>query len=141
VNSLHSLPAYRLVKLANGSHSIHSLAHRETFHPVIGPVAEAKALYVQQLDLPRRLREHSGEFVIWDVGLGAAANPLTILAATRDIPCSVRILSFDQTIEPLRFALDHTEDLQYLRGYERTLLTLLEHQQVAFANGRQSIER
>src|SRR5205809_2173564 len=99
LNSLVTSIGYKIVRLANGSHSIHSLAHRETFHPVIGPVAEAKALYVQQLDLPRRLREHSGEFIIWDVGLGAAANPLTILAATRDIPCSVRILSFDQTIE------------------------------------------
>ena len=38
------MPAYRLVKLANGSHSLHSLAHGETFHPVIGPVAEAEAL-------------------------------------------------------------------------------------------------
>src|SRR5260221_1385210 len=37
---------YRLVTLANGSHSIHSLAERETFHPVISPVADAAALYV-----------------------------------------------------------------------------------------------
>jgi len=34
---------YKLVKLACGVHSVHSLAHRETFHPVIGPVAEAEA--------------------------------------------------------------------------------------------------
>src|ERR1043166_1514878 len=131
--------AYRLIKLANGSHSIHSLAHRETFHPVIGPVAEAKALYLEQLDLPRRLREHSGEFVIWDVGLGAAANPLTILAATRDIACSIRVISFDETLDPLRFALDHTDDLQYLRGYEPHLLTLLKHQEASFENGCQSV--
>src|SRR5437879_153412 len=63
----HSTARYRIVKLANGSYSIHSLAHRETFHPVIGPVAEAEALYVRQLNLPDRLRNHRGEFVVWDV--------------------------------------------------------------------------
>ncbi|MEN9778327.1 MAG: hypothetical protein RJB04_2082, partial [Verrucomicrobiota bacterium] len=33
--------AYSLVQLANGTTSIRSLAEGETFHPVIGPVAEA----------------------------------------------------------------------------------------------------
>ena len=74
---------YKIVKLASGVHSVHSLAERETFHPVIGPVAEAEALYVKQLRLPERLAAHSGEFVIWDVGLGAAANVLTVLRAIR----------------------------------------------------------
>src|SRR6201996_1924139 len=82
--------AYKLVKLASGVHSVHSLAERETFHPVIGPVAEAEALYVKQLRLPERLATHQGEFVIWDVGLGAAANVLTVLRAARSA-----ISSFD----------------------------------------------
>ena len=64
--------AYKLVRLASGDYSVHSLAHQETFHPVIGPVAEAEALYLKQLRLGDRLKEHKGEFVIWDVGLGAA---------------------------------------------------------------------
>ena len=46
-----STPAYKIVKLAHGGHSVQSLAHQETFHPVIGPVAEAEALYVRQLRL------------------------------------------------------------------------------------------
>ncbi|HWF18606.1 MAG TPA: hypothetical protein VG754_05035, partial [Verrucomicrobiae bacterium] len=88
------------MKLASGVHSVHSLAERETFHPVIGPVAEAEALYVKQLRLPDRLANHTGEFVIWDVGLGAAANVLTVLRATRESHCPLRILSFDHTLEP-----------------------------------------
>ena len=79
-----SSSSYRLVKLANGSYSIHSLNEDETFHPVIGPVAEAEALYVRQLALATRLKQHEREFVIWDVGLGAAANPLTVLRSTRE---------------------------------------------------------
>jgi len=132
-------PSYRLVKLANGSYSIHSLAHRETFHPVIGPVEEAEALYVRQLDLPKRLRQHSGEFVIWDVGLGAAANPLTVLRATRDIACTIRLVSFDHTREPLQFALGQVAELDYLSGYESHLHTLLERGKVWFQREQQTV--
>jgi tRNA U34 5-methylaminomethyl-2-thiouridine-forming methyltransferase MnmC len=82
---------YKLVRLASGVHSVHSVAERETFHPVIGPVAEAEALYVRQLRLPERLAAHKGEFVIWDVGLGAAANVLTVLRATREAATHERI--------------------------------------------------
>src|SRR2546428_10083463 len=105
------MAGYQIVKLASGVHSVHSLAHRETFHPVIGPVAEAEALYVRQLRLRERLREHTGELVIWDIGLGAAANALTVLRATQDIPCAIRLLSFDATLEPLEFGLRHTAEL------------------------------
>jgi tRNA U34 5-methylaminomethyl-2-thiouridine-forming methyltransferase MnmC len=126
---------YRIVKLASGAHSIHSLAHHETFHPVVGPTAEAETLYVRQLGLVERLRRHVGEFVIWDVGLGAAANPITVLRAARDIPASCRILSFDHTLEPLRFALNHTDHLPYLSGWETILGSLLIEHHAAFQQG------
>lgn len=131
---------YKLVKLANGVHSVHSLAHQETFHPVIGPVAEAEALYVQQLGLAQRMRNHAGEFVIWDVGLGAAANTLTGLRATREVACSVRLISFDNTLEPLKFALEHRESLGYLAGYEEQLERLLRENRVSFANDQQQVD-
>ncbi len=122
---MQAQPEYTLVKLVNGAHSVHSLAHCETFHPVIGPVAEAQALYVRQLDLVQRVAHHRGQFVIWDVGLGAAANALTVLRATRELSCSIRLLSFDQTVEPLRFALPHAHALGYFHGYEQHLRTLV----------------
>src|SRR5580765_4488244 len=100
---------YKIVKLASGVNSVHSLAHQETFHPVIGPVAEAEALYVRQLGLVERLQAHSGEFVIWDVGLGAAANALTVLRETREIEAPIQFVSFDNTLEPLQFALEHRD--------------------------------
>jgi tRNA U34 5-methylaminomethyl-2-thiouridine-forming methyltransferase MnmC len=130
---------YKIVQLANGTHSVHSVAERETFHPVIGPVAEAEALYVKQLKLPARLVSHSGEFVIWDVGLGAAANVLTVLRSTRALPCSLRILSFDKTLEPLRFALAHPAELDFISGYENRLVPLLASNHVAFSDGPQSV--
>jgi tRNA U34 5-methylaminomethyl-2-thiouridine-forming methyltransferase MnmC len=131
--------AYRIVKLANGVHSVHSLAHAETFHPVVGPVAEARALYVEQLRLVERLRQHQGQFVIWDVGLGAAANPVTVLRATRELACFIHLVSFDHTSAPLEFALQHTGHLDYLLGYEQPLAALLRDGKSSFHDGNQTV--
>jgi tRNA U34 5-methylaminomethyl-2-thiouridine-forming methyltransferase MnmC len=132
---------YRIVKLANGSHSVHSLAHAETFHPVVGPVTEAHALYVTQARLRERLQQPATQpFVIWDVGLGAAANSLTILQAAREISCAVSLISFDHTLAPLEFALAHPEHLEYLAGHQHQLRDLLEHQHVTFQEGDCSVD-
>ena len=136
---MQSATGYRIVRLGNGTHSVHCLARHETFHPVVGPVAEAEALYVRQLRLVERLRHHEGEFVLWDVGLGAAANAVTALRATRDLPCSIHLLSFDNTLDPLAFALEHREALAYLGGYEAHLERLLRDGQCAFQDGPQSV--
>lgn len=130
---------YQLVHLNNGICSVRSLADDETFHPVVGPVAEAEALYVNQLRLRERLQNHTGEFVIWDVGLGAAANALTVLRATKDIPCKIHLVSFDHTIESLVFALKNAEALGYFGGYEKHLQEFLREHRVKFQDGAQSV--
>jgi tRNA U34 5-methylaminomethyl-2-thiouridine-forming methyltransferase MnmC len=137
---VQSNSGYRLVKLKNGTHSVHSLAHGETFHPVIGPAAEAEALYVRQLALVDRLHNQGGEFVIWDVGLGSAANALTVLRATREIRSFVRLASFDATLEPLRFGLQQARSLGYFAGFEDAVQKLLTEHQVAFENSKQKVE-
>lgn len=133
------MTGYKIVKLASGVHSVHSLAEGETFHPVIGPVAEAEALYVKQLRLPERLANHQGEFVIWDVGLGAAANVLTVLRATREIPTALRIISFDHTLEPLQFANEHAARLGYFTGYESIIENFLRDHRASFTDGRRQV--
>jgi hypothetical protein len=135
-----SKTGYRLVKLPGGAHSVHSLAHGETFHPVVGPTVEAESLYVRQLRILERLANHVGEFVVWDVGLGAAANPLTLLRSTKQLRCSVRILSFDHTLEPLQFALQHPDYLPYLKGYEAHLEQLIRQRRVSFEDGAQTVQ-
>jgi tRNA U34 5-methylaminomethyl-2-thiouridine-forming methyltransferase MnmC len=132
--------SYRLVRLANGAFSIHSQAEGETFHPVVGPVAEAQALYVNQLKLRQRVASQSGEFVIWDVGLGAAANVLTALRATRGLACSLHILSFDHTLAPLQFALRHAADLGYFADYETPVQQLLQQGRADFRHDQQSVQ-
>ncbi len=130
---------YQIVKLVNGVHSVHSLAEGETFHPVIGPVAEAEALYVKQLHLPERLAAHTGEFVIWDVGLGAAANVLTVLRGTRATACPLRVISFDHTLEPLQFALANAAALGYFTDYEVTVENFIREHHATFTDGNRQI--
>jgi tRNA U34 5-methylaminomethyl-2-thiouridine-forming methyltransferase MnmC len=127
---------YELVRLANGVFSVRSVAEGETFHPVVGPLAEAEALYVNQLKLRRRLPSHTGRFVIWDVGLGAAANVMAVLRAVANLKCSLHLISFDRTIEPLRFALQHATQLGYFDGYERLAADLIQNGHASFAQGR-----
>lgn len=131
---------YKLVQLASGDFSLHSLAHGETFHPVIGPVAEAEALYVQQLRLRERLRQHVGEFVIWDVGLGAAANALTVLRAAREFACPIRLVSFDCTVEPLAFARQNAAALGYFDGYEQPTQAILHQRAARFTDGAHEVD-
>lgn len=116
-----------------------SLVDAETFHPVVGPVAEAEGLYLHQLRLRERLKNHVGEFVIWDVGLGAAANALAVLRGTRDMSSQLRLISFDHTLEPLKFALQHAADLGYFGGYENHLSEFIRDQRVDFQHGNQKV--
>ncbi len=130
-----SASIYKIVRLASGVHSVHSIAHGETFHPVIGPVAEAEALYILQTNLCERLAGHEGEFVVWDVGLGAAANPLTVLRAAEMLPGTIRFVSFDHTTEPLRFALQHPAELPFISGFEDRMRSLINDGRAAFRHG------
>jgi tRNA U34 5-methylaminomethyl-2-thiouridine-forming methyltransferase MnmC len=157
---------YTLVPLANGTFSIRLLANGETFHPVIGPMAEAEALYIRQLKLreraagafesrgSRREEAHSNsdeeseslltsaatklrdkKFVIWDVGLGAGGNVMTTLHCLKDVPAHLHIVSFDQTLGALRFALEHAGALQFPIGFESVLEELLRTQRAEFRHG------
>lgn len=127
---MRAATGYQLVRLANGAFSLHALAEGETFHPVIGPVAEAEALYVRQLRLRERLASAPGEFVVWDVGLGAAANVLTVLRAAQGLRAQLRIVSFDRTLDPLHFALAHASELGYFAGFEAVVREFLERREI-----------
>lgn len=129
------MPAnFEIIQLKNGTFSVRSILHNETFHPVVGPVAEAEALYVGQLRLVDRIASTTGDFIIWDVGLGAAANVISVLRAVRRNKAKLRIISFDCTIEPLEFALKHANRLGYINGYEEPLSALVKQGKTEFAN-------
>ena len=127
---------FELVPLNNGVISLRCLEPRETFHPGIGPEAEAQILHVDQQNLVERCLK-SQDFHLWDVGLGAGANVLTAIKAfQKNLPAShpVTIQSFDKTKKPMEFALDNAEELQYLLGYESIIKELLSNGTVKLAS-------
>lgn len=118
-------PAYRLVTTPGGS-SIRSLAEGETFHPVAGPEAEAEALYLRQLRLVDQARAETGQpLVIWDVGLGAGGNICTVLRALGGLGVTLRVVSFEHSLAPLECALEHSNRLPHLRGFDAILRVLM----------------
>jgi tRNA U34 5-methylaminomethyl-2-thiouridine-forming methyltransferase MnmC len=126
--------AFELVRLGNGVQSIREFAVGETMHPGLGPAAEAEVLYVKQLRLVERLRAHEGEFVVWDVGLGAAANVLGVLRAARGSDATLRLVSFDHSAEMLRFAIEHAGSLGYLEEFLERLRELADKRCVTFTD-------
>ena len=131
---------YQLVTLANGQRTLFSASYGEKMHPGLGPQAEADLLYVRQLHIRERLARSPGEFVIWDVGLGAAANAIAVLRATTHISGHLRLVSFDNTAEPLEFALKNSAALGYLSGYEKQLSELLRTKTTTFSNGSLNVD-
>lgn len=122
------LENFELVPLLNGLTSLRCLEPRETFHPGIGPASEAQILHVDQQEIVARCLKAKEEFHLWDVGLGAAANVLMAIKSLEqlELPHPVAIHSFDKTTSPIKFALEHATELQYLLGYENQINTLLE---------------
>src|SRR5579863_6154689 len=123
---------YKIVELVNGEKTLFSASYAEKMHPGLGPTAEAELLYVRQLNIRERLNVHAGDFVIWDIGLGAAANSVAALRAMRDVPGTIKILSFDNTIEPLQFALENAGALGYMADYSEQAGVLIRDGNVEF---------
>jgi len=127
------MESFELVKLKSGVVSLRALDNLETFHPVTGPVIEAELLHVRQQNLTERAGQIE-HFIVWDVGLGAAANALAAIRALvsdgRAQFNKVSVYSFDLTTAPLEFAIKNGASLGYLSGYESTLTKLIENQEV-----------
>lgn len=134
-------PAYELVELRNGAHGIRSLAYGEICHPGVGPRAEAEALYVQGLDLPRRLACHPAgtPFVVWDIGLGGAANATAVIQSATPHRVALQVLSFDRTLGQLAFALEHAAVLGYWDGLLPVGTQLLREGRVVFRHGHAEV--
>ena len=117
-------PEFQIVTVQSGDRSVRSLEFGETFHPVIGPMAEARGLHVRGQRLAERAAAEQGTFIVWDVGLGAAANAVAVLETCADR--RVEIHSFDRTSAPLAFALRHAGELAYLVPFRAAIEALLE---------------
>jgi hypothetical protein len=127
---------FSLVTVSSGARSLRSNEHGETFHPVVGPMAEARGLHVAQSRIVERAGECARPFVIWDVGLGAGANAVAVLEALSEVRCAARVelRSFDCTAEPLEFALRHADELGYLSRWREPVARLLDSDRAVAEN-------
>jgi queuine tRNA-ribosyltransferase len=114
----------------------------EVMHLGDDPEQEARSLYVEQSRLIERLQVPSADpLVVWDVGLGAAANAMAAILAAEAVssePAGRRLLlvSFENDFDSLKLALDHPRWFKHLRhAAPRALL-----REDRWLNGAASIE-
>lgn len=121
---------FEVVRLAGGSSAIRERSSGEVMHPSVGPWREANELYVAQSGLTDKLALSGPPLVLYDVGLGAAANLAAALHAARALgPARRRALhveSFERDLTPLRLALSHPAEFFHLQPFRAELLALVE---------------
>ncbi len=116
-----SLGNYEVHIAHEGFASIRQKTSGEIMHLRTPPMEEARSLYVEQAQLAARLTEDGAEqLVIWDVGLGAAANAMAAIEcyeaqASLGAVRPLRLISFENDLDSLRLALRHHEKFPYLR--------------------------
>jgi hypothetical protein len=116
---------FEIVTLKSGAKSLRSRALRETFHPVTGPFAEANRLHIGQQRLVERGASAGEKFIVWDVGLGAAANALAAVEVLAGCAARIEIHSFDKTLAPMEFAIAHADELEYPLAHLEALCDLI----------------
>ena len=113
--------SFEIVTTSAGATSIRDNLTREIMHNPVGPWVEANSLYIDQSRLAERLvQDLDRELVIFDVGLGAAANALAVLTCARGLSVHrpLRLVSFEREMKLLEFALDHADHFAHFTGFE-----------------------
>ncbi len=112
---------YEIHTAREGFASILHVSSGEIMHSRTPPMEEAGRLYIDQSQLAERLRTaDSPPLVVWDVGLGAAANAMGAIrcfeaqALTGPVR-PMRIISFENDLDSLRLAFEYNERFTYLR--------------------------
>ena len=120
---------FEIVTTSTGAVSIRNNVVNEIMHNPVGPWREANDLYVKQSQLQTRLVEQvDANLVLFDVGLGAASNALAAIHAAFATPLPRRclhIVSFENNLKLLRFALANTSAFEHMDGFESALESIL----------------
>jgi queuine tRNA-ribosyltransferase len=124
------------VMVRDGIGHIRDTLSGEVMHPVSDPSQEARLLYVEQPRLMERLRaadqaSSAAPLVVWDVGLGAAANAMAAIHAIESEVGAERapvgagaspgadrrrlsLVSFENDLDALKLALRHPKWFSHL---------------------------
>lgn len=110
---------YEVHRAWEGFSSIRQISSGEIMHSRTDPMEEARQLYVEQARQTERLRENSAApLILWDVGLGAAANAMAAIECyeAANVERPLHIISFENDLDSLRLAAAHIESFPYLRA-------------------------
>ena len=110
---------YEVHRAWEGFSSIRQISSGEIMHSRTDPMEEARQVYVEQTHLAERLREHSSEpLVLWDAGLGGAANVMAAIECFEPSAPNrpLRIVSFENDLDSLRLAVANPDCFPYLRA-------------------------
>ncbi|MDZ4677465.1 MAG: MnmC family methyltransferase [Oligoflexia bacterium] len=123
-----------IVTTRTGALSIRNKANGEIMHNPLGPWLEAQELYIRQSGLEERLCNENFSkvpLVIYDVGLGAAANALAAvdtylkLKMTNENIRPLHIVSFENDLSLMSFALENSYHFPHIERYQDYLQTLV----------------
>ncbi|MEA3133381.1 MAG: queuine tRNA-ribosyltransferase [Gammaproteobacteria bacterium] len=109
------------VVIREGVGHIRDMTSGEVMHSVNDPAEEARSLYVEQSRLVQRLTDpEAPALVVWDVGLGAAANAMAAIQAVETMPMRegarrLNLVSFESDLNSLTLALRHPAWFKHLR--------------------------
>jgi queuine tRNA-ribosyltransferase len=117
-----TLGNYEVHKAWEGFASIRQMSSGEIMHSRTSPLEEARSLYIEQSNLGERinLANETEALVVWDVGLGAAANAMAAIGCYEEqagcgLVRPLQIISFENDLDSLRLAFRHDRDFPYLR--------------------------
>ena len=116
----------------NGTHSLRELSSGEAMHSRIGPEREAESIYLRQSRLLERLRTGSEPLVLWDVGMGTAANVLIALRQLRESPTHrvFEVHSFESELSGIETALEQSHHFPFLANFTDLVRELLKSKKV-----------
>ncbi len=117
---------FEVVTTTAGSLSIRNNELNEIMHNPIGPWAEAQQLYIEPSRILEHLTQPGSEYVIYDVGLGAATNAIAALTASEHTSRPIKIVSFEKDLELLQFALQNIEQFSFLAPFKNAIESILE---------------
>jgi len=107
---------YQIESFPNGKTSVRNSALSESMHSSIGPWEEANLIYIGQSCIEERLNPlEVGPLVVYDVGLGIAANALALIQTTlQKTSGNLHLISFENDLEGLKFALNKSGQFPFL---------------------------
>lgn len=110
---------FKVTQSPDGHHSIEQISSGEIMHGKRPPDEEAYELYAGQSNLQERLgRPNDDPLVVWDVGLGAGHNSLTLIKTVEAMQTKhrpIKIISFEKDLDAFTLAQQNPTRLPHMR--------------------------